>query len=479
MARGFVEACRPSRTLRAEPASVTRDARRSQRHRPSRSRDGRQRLRHGPASRGRTASPVVPQPPPVRAAAARTAPAAVPSGRRSPEVEPGPRPEIAAPERSRPASRHAPAPRASRPPAPPRHEPQPRAERPGLDAPVTRLPDVGPAFAQKLSKLGVETVRDLLYLLAASLRRLQPAPHHRQARSWAKKPLSSARCGTCSTRDIGNERKMVTARVGDGTGEIADDVVQPVDREAAAGRPGLFVRRQGRHLPRARWSCAARSSSRWTATLLSTGRLVPVYPLTEGLSVRWLRGVIKPALDAWGPDLPDFLPREDAGRVRADDPRRGASRRSTSPTTTISLAAAHRRLSFDEFLRAAVGRPRRSASGSAAFRPSRLTADEATLAPFAASLPFEMTGGAAPRAGRDRGRPGGRPADEPAAAGRRRLGQDRGGRRRPVAGRRQRQPGRDHGADGNPGRTARPLVREDVRAHCRILTPASPSASRC
>ena len=34
----------------------------------------------------------------------------------------------------------------------------------GLDASVTRLQNVGPAFAKKLQRLGVNTVGDLLYL---------------------------------------------------------------------------------------------------------------------------------------------------------------------------------------------------------------------------------------------------------------------------------------------------------------------------
>jgi ATP-dependent DNA helicase RecG len=42
--------------------------------------------------------------------------------------------------------------------------------------------------------------------------------------------------------------------------------------------------------------------------LLHTGRLVPVYPLTEGVSGRWLRRIIKGALDGFASRVIDPLP---------------------------------------------------------------------------------------------------------------------------------------------------------------------------
>ena len=58
--------------------------------------------------------------------------------------------------------------------------PRPSTPSLGLDAPVTRLPAIGPSYAQKLAKLGVHTVRDLLYLL----------PHRYDDFSRAPAPLT-------------------------------------------------------------------------------------------------------------------------------------------------------------------------------------------------------------------------------------------------------------------------------------------------
>ena len=55
--------------------------------------------------------------------------------------------------------------------------------------------------------------------------------------------------------------------------------------------------------------------------LIHTGRLVPVYPLTQGLYPRQARRLAKEALDNWLPGLKDFLPEEIGKRHRF--PERG------------------------------------------------------------------------------------------------------------------------------------------------------------
>jgi len=124
-------------------------------------------------------------------------------------------------------------------------------------------------------------------------------------------------------------------------------------------------------------------------TLVSTGRLAPVYPLTEGLSVRWLRNVIRLALDAWGEDLPDFLPPATRERYRLMTLAQAISQ-IHFPDNHELIAAAHRRLSFDEFLVLQLGvlAARQRFQGAPA-KP--LQVDDGVLASFVAALPFEMT----------------------------------------------------------------------------------------
>lgn len=262
-----------------------------------------------------------------------------------------------------------------------------RRAGPGLDAPVIRLPGVGPAFAQKLGKLGVETVRDLLYLLPFRYNDLT------QLRTIDKLKMGEevTVIGTVwevRARDIGGDRKIVTARVGDGTGEMQMTWFNPwIEKQLRVGQAYSF----GGKIDSYRSMLVMRSPEfePLDRTLLSTGRLSPVYPLTEGLSVRWLRGIIKQVLDEWGDELPDLLPaalREAYGLMTL--PR--AISQIHFPDNHEQLAAAHRRLSFDEFLVLQLGvlAARQRFQGVPA-KP--LQTGAARLAPFLAALPFEMT----------------------------------------------------------------------------------------
>jgi ATP-dependent DNA helicase RecG len=304
----------------------------------------------------------------------------------APRVEPAPEPPTEPREQARVEPRAEPRPE---PRPEPRAEPRAPQRRagPGLDAPVIRLPGVGPAFAQKLAKLDVETVRDLLYLLPFRYNDLS------QLRTIDRLKVGEevTVIGTVwevRSRDIGNDRKVVTARVGDGTGELQVTWFNPwIEKQLRVGQAYSF----GGKIESYRSSLTMRSPEfePLDRGMLSTGRLSPVYPLTEGLSVRWLRGVIKQVLDEWGDELPDPLPadlRENYDLMTL--PR--AISQIHFPDNHDQLAAAHRRLSFDEFLVLQLGvlAARERFQGI----PSKpLNTEPALLEPFLAALPFELT----------------------------------------------------------------------------------------
>lgn len=77
------------------------------------------------------------------------------------------------------------------------------------------------------------------------------------------------------------------------------------------------------------------------------GRLVPVYALTDGLSLRYLRNIIKNALDAFGDYLDDPIPVDIRERLGLMDLRTALSAMHF-PEEPESKDAARRRLVFDE-----------------------------------------------------------------------------------------------------------------------------------
>lgn len=124
--------------------------------------------------------------------------------------------------------------------------------------------------------------------------------------------------------------------------------------------------------------------------LLHTGRMVPVYPLSAGISGRWLRGAIKAAINEWAPRLEDPLPetiRESAGLV--DLPT--AIQQIHFPDDDESFNRARERLCFDELFTLQLGVLRqRQLRKSARARALEIRRDE--LDEFIAGLAFDLTG---------------------------------------------------------------------------------------
>jgi len=123
--------------------------------------------------------------------------------------------------------------------------------------------------------------------------------------------------------------------------------------------------------------------------MLHTGRLVPVYPLTEGLTQRPLRRLMKRLVDGWADQIDDPLPaRVRSGRALLPLPR--AIRGAHFPETQEEHAAAHRRLVFDDFFLLEVGlairRQREGRRRGIAMNPAG-----ALVRRLRASLPYTLT----------------------------------------------------------------------------------------
>jgi len=124
--------------------------------------------------------------------------------------------------------------------------------------------------------------------------------------------------------------------------------------------------------------------------LIHTGRLVPVYPLTKGISARWLRRLIKRTVDYWAPRVPDHLPRDILERQNLME-LSTALQQIHFPVSTQALEQARRRLSFDEFFLIQLGVLRQRHLWRS--RPGRpIPVNQELLQAFIEKLPFSLTG---------------------------------------------------------------------------------------
>lgn len=118
-----------------------------------------------------------------------------------------------------------------------------------------------------------------------------------------------------------------------------------------------------------------------------TGCILPVYPLTAGLSQRDMYRITAAALEAVPPDYPDYLPEDIRARYQLP-PLHTALREIHQPRTLQEMQRARKRLMFEELFLLSCGlkflRSRREGKCGAKLKDLSLTA-------FYKSLPFSLT----------------------------------------------------------------------------------------
>lgn len=218
-----------------------------------------------------------------------------------------------------------------------------------LDSPVQYLKGVGPARARQLAALGLSTVTDLLYHF----------PRAYQDRSQVT-PIASVCSGEFATvcgevlrvrhRRILRRRvrSVVEVVVGDPTGELgAVWFNQPYLAKAfrVGSRLILWGRaggRGGRQFLSPEYKIFEEGED-----VSENTRLMPVYPLTEGLSQKVLRRLIRYALDCLAAKVPEILPDEIRRRRDLCDIE-SALRQVHFPESRERMEQARGRLKYEE-----------------------------------------------------------------------------------------------------------------------------------
>jgi len=288
-------------------------------------------------------------------------------------------------ERSEVDSEARPSPESAAPPAP-RRRPSTRQKAAGesLDAPITAIKGVSTSLAAKFKRLGVATVRDLLYFF----------PHQRKyisQLSEGEEPTIVANVWQAQVTMLGG-RRGTEAIVGDETGNVrvvwfnnpylAKNL--PTNAKVVlSGRVSLFG---GRHVF---------ESPEWELLedkeLVHTGRLVPIYPLTQGLKPRQVRKLMKGVVDRWAGQVADFLPAELRERRKLLELPR-AIMQAHYPDDAEARENARHRLAFDELFLLQLGVLGRKYDWQESQPGNPFTADTAVLDAFLKSLPFQLTG---------------------------------------------------------------------------------------
>ena len=257
-----------------------------------------------------------------------------------------------------------------------------------LQADPTVLPGVGPAAAEQLERLGINQVIDLLWHLPvrhedfSQLRTIDQLHPGEQvtivANLWDLKD-----------RKLSVKRQMLQGILADGTGTLHATWWNKFVRNQLtigstmrfSGKVGLYMGQKTLDNP---------VFEDLDDDMVATGRLSPVYSLTEGLSNKRIRNIIRDVVEGYAHFVPDPLPKALRDEYQLVD-LPTALQQIHFPDSHEELAAARKRLAFEEFFYVQLGVQQRrhelqQSQGLA------LPSDPALLAQFTAALPFALTG---------------------------------------------------------------------------------------
>ena len=189
-----------------------------------------------------------------------------------------------------------------------------------LNTPITNIPKIGPAYAKRLSRLGIRRVADILFHF----------PHRYEdfSRITAIGEVGINETVTVMGRilDIQNTKtprkrmNLTEAIIQDGSGAIKavwfnqpflTNTLRPKINVVLSGKTtlsndSLFLSNPSYEIAPAQFT-AEDDEEVVSYDLKHTGRVVPIYPETAGISSRWFRYVIKEILPL-AKTIPDYLP---------------------------------------------------------------------------------------------------------------------------------------------------------------------------
>ena len=290
-------------------------------------------------------------------------------------------------------SQHEPREHRERKPRPPRSESVPGARTSAtptaLDAKLTVLQGVGPKNAETFAKLGMITLGDMLYYFP---RRYDDYSQLKPIKDlfYGEQVTVIGTIQSVHTRPIrGGKASIVETIISDGTGGLRISYFnQPWlanrfkqgDAISVSGKVDQYLGRLVMNSPD--WESVEVEN-------LHTNRIVPIYPLAERITQKWLRNVMKQVVEYFAPAVADALPESvrNAARVM---PLGEALLQVHFPSSQDQLKAARERLAFDEifYLQMGVLHQRRDWQ---AVEARRFSVQDEWLDTLKTSLPFTLT----------------------------------------------------------------------------------------
>jgi ATP-dependent DNA helicase RecG len=260
-----------------------------------------------------------------------------------------------------------------------------------LDSSVMMVKGISSILFKKFEKLGVYTIRDLLYFFP-----------HRHIDYSQRVSINTLVVGAENTiianvwesREVQlGTRRSAEATVGDETGNIRivwfnqpfmAKTLKAGQKIVISGHVSIFA------------GMPVFESPEWESyddkDLVHTGRWVPIYPLTQGLGQRQIRRIIKPAIDQWANLLDEFLPSDLTARLNLLGLSE-AIHQAHYPQSYDIKNESRRRLAFDELFLLQLGVMTKKRNWQQCKPGIPIATNRPELNIFLNSLPFKLTEG--------------------------------------------------------------------------------------
>ena len=279
-----------------------------------------------------------------------------------------------------------------------------------LDAVVTSLWGVGADRAVQLARLDIHTVQDLLLHRP---RRYEDRRHFKKISELTRDEPATAR-GTIVAQGLKRFRKGTKSVfefiLEDGTGRLHCRWwnLPFMEKYFAIGDEVFVFGKMVETKPRTMDHPESEVIEGGEESFIHINRIAPVYPLTEGLPQRWLRGLLWRTLEKYESRIEEpqvgrvtpCAPASETTKRRAEDcapcpshpTRANAIRMIHFPEELTDVEIARRRLALDEFIVLQRAMQLRRKNFEARARALPCGGDNRLMKPFLAQLGFKLTG---------------------------------------------------------------------------------------
>ena len=184
-----------------------------------------------------------------------------------------------------------------------------------LSTKIEEIPRIGAAYQKKLKKFGIKTVHDLLFYFPSRYDDFSDIIPINKVKTGYNVCVQGKILSIESTRTFKKFMSITEVIIEDETGTIKAlwfnqpylaKTLKEDDYICLAGK--ISLSKEGVYLNNPAYEIMGEFTE--NNQLTHTGRIVPVYAETKGMTSRWLRFIIKPLLSVFYSQIPEILPEE-------------------------------------------------------------------------------------------------------------------------------------------------------------------------